>query len=83
MKDFAAPAMKRVEAFRDTFDQIIFMCGGVNGDGTLPADWPIAERKELAKRLRDMNVSPLNDYGGTWAECGEKLIKNPGLPTSG
>ena len=73
------PALARVQEFRDLFDQVIFMCGAVNADGTLSSLWPLAERQEQVARLRELGVSVLNDYGGAWKGAGEALLASPAL----
>ena len=69
----------RVGEFQDTIDQVVFMCGGVKADGTLPPDWPVAQRKELTDRFRDMGVSTLNDYGGGSKDGGADVIRSDKL----
>lgn len=72
-------ALARVKEFQDIFDQVIFMCGSVKPDGTLPTAWPAAERRQLAARFRDLGVSALNDYAGGWAGEFEEVAKSPQL----
>ena len=71
------PAVERVTQFQDIFDQIIFMCGHVNADGSLPDQWPAEERRELTQRLGEMGVSTLNDYAGGWKGQFEEVAKSP------
>jgi spore germination protein YaaH len=73
----ADEAVASVTRFQDTFDQVIFMCGGVKADGSHPTDWPLKERRDLASRMRDMGISVLNDYGGSWKEAGAAVARSP------
>src|SRR5688572_6476406 len=65
-----------VGKFQDTIDQVVFMCGGVKADGTLPTEFPLARRKELSQRFRDIGVSTLNDYGGGSKDGGADVIRS-------
>ncbi|MCC7192378.1 MAG: hypothetical protein IT444_06295 [Phycisphaeraceae bacterium] len=76
VKEHAEGAIQTVSEYHDIFDQVIFMCGGVAGDGSLPRDWSTDQRRELAKKLHGMGVSTLNDYGGSWKNCGDRLLKD-------
>jgi spore germination protein YaaH len=69
-------ALARVREFEDVFDQVIFMCHEARPDGSLPTEWPAAERKELAVRFREMGVSSLNDYSGS-QETFAELSRSP------
>ena len=64
----ADSALAGLREFAGTFDQAVFMCGGIQPDGPLPEDWPIAERKKLADELRALNISVLLDWGGRWSD---------------
>jgi spore germination protein YaaH len=68
-----------VGQFQDLFDQVVFMCGGTKADGSLPTEWPVAQRKELNKRFRDLGVSTLNDYGGGAKDGGVEVLKSEKL----
>lgn len=73
----ASHALEVATEFRDILDQVVFMCDHAQADGSLPASWPVEERKELTAQLNELGVSTLNDYSGlreTWAE----LAKTPG-----
>jgi spore germination protein len=72
----AEKSLETARQYQDTFDQIIFMCGGVKPDLTLRDDWPIAERKALAARYRELGISTMNDYGGGW-DFGQALMADP------
>jgi spore germination protein YaaH len=81
----AEHALEVATKHRDIFDQVILMCEHAQPDGSLPADWPARERKELIARFRDIGVSVLNDYSGlreTWTALSqsedaiERLIEN-------
>lgn len=69
-------AVEVVTEFQDIFDQVIFMCGHPNADGSLSDSWPAAERRELTSRFQDMGVSTLNDYSGG-PDIWQALAKSP------
>jgi spore germination protein len=72
-------AVARVTQFQDVFDQVIFMCGNVQEDGTMPQAWPPSERRELVSRFRDLGVSTLNAYGEKWDGGFPEAAGRPGL----
>jgi len=72
-------AMARVTEFQDIFDQVIFVCGNVQEDGTMPQAWSVLERQELASRLRDLGISTLNLYGEKWDGGFLEAAAKPGV----
>ncbi len=78
-EDAQEHAIERITEFQDIFDQTIFMCGLPSGLRGKHEPWPPESRKQLNKRLRDLGVCTLNDYGGGWKDCGELLQRDPKL----
>ncbi len=76
LRENADHALARAKQFEDIFDQVIFMCHHAHLDGSLPTEWPAADRKELAAKFRDMGVSTLNDYSGS-TETFVELSRSP------
>jgi len=75
-------AIARVTEFQEVFDQVIFVCGNVQADGTMPEAWPVLERKELASRLADLGISTLNLYGEKWEGGFQEAAGKPGVMES-
>ena len=69
--------LERIREFEDTFDQIVFMCGSVEPEGRLNTGWPIEERADLAKALRELGISVLVDFGGRWSEQFHETLRSP------
>jgi spore germination protein YaaH len=76
LREHADHALQVATEFSDILDQVIFMCDHAQADGSLPTNWPAAQRRELTAKLNALGVSTLNDYSGlraTWAE----LVRAP------
>ena len=64
LREHADHALQVATEFSDILDQVIFMCDHAQADGSLPTNWPAAQRRELTAKLNALGVSTLNDYSG-------------------